>query len=158
MFPCMYWLPSQRKFIDCCCKLTKSSSLSSFRLREHQLNHLIWNEWVKKDLTSLVLHKKVLTPESLPIPPEMCSKQSAQTFMSFLSPTIDSVAEISKFLCGNTMRKWESLMRQSHFYAIRNERLSKSQPCTSSTNAVKKTACLVKKWKCQLHLNSFTLL
>ena len=65
-------------------------------------------------------------------------RPTANTFMSFLSPTVNKLAGIPTFPCGNTIRKFESIVRASYDDVIKNKISSAAKPCTVSSDAVKK--------------------
>ena len=72
-------------------------------------------------------------------------KQTADLFMSFSSPTTESLAWNANFPCENALRQWESILRLSHFDAVKIEMLFDSKTCILPSNAVKKIGSLVKK-------------
>ena len=72
-------------------------------------------------------------------------KNTANTFMSFISPTVDKLAGIPDFPCGNAITTFESIVRHSYIDVIKNKIFNTAKPCTISSDAVKKTGCLAKK-------------
>eukprot|EP01083_Nonionella_stella_P291444 991703_1 len=77
--------------------------------------------------------------------PKSRFRDTANEFMSFVSPVAHKWGAVPKFPCGNTIKTMEEIVRQDFIDNAKHKVFSKGMPCTLSSDGVKKTGCLGKK-------------
>eukprot|EP01083_Nonionella_stella_P052435 139102_1 len=70
--------------------------------------------------------------------PKSRFRDTANEFMSFVSPVAHKWGAVPKFPCGNTIKTMEEIVRQDFIDNAKHKVFSKGMPCTLSSDGVKK--------------------